>query len=176
MNDICIRRDDLARLIAGILAAKGVSEADAAMVARVLPRAKIRDVDGNAVVRLAELSEVHRSASRHAWAEGSAGLQLEDRTTTRFPLSSVQRQDHQTNENVFAFLEKHLSSTASSVSCCLDFEALGGEGGQGYRLRLLPLLGFDRVAKQRCHQDGCGIKTKFGNQHDGVPICDLSAT
>ena len=81
----------------------------------------------------------------------ACGLRLEDRTTTRFPLFSVQRQDHQTNENVFAFLEKHLSSTASRVSCCLDFEALGGEGGQGYCLRLLPLLGFDRVVQQRSH-------------------------
>jgi len=53
MTERRIHHDDLRRLIAGILAAKGMSAADAATVADVLVWANLRGVDGHGVVRLA---------------------------------------------------------------------------------------------------------------------------
>jgi ureidoglycolate dehydrogenase (NAD+) len=55
--DIRIHHEDLARLFAAILAAKGMSAADAATVADVLAWANIRGVDGHGAVRLASYLE-----------------------------------------------------------------------------------------------------------------------
>jgi ureidoglycolate dehydrogenase (NAD+) len=52
MADIRVPPDELARLLAAILAAKGMSAADAATVAEVLTWANIRGVDGHGAVRL----------------------------------------------------------------------------------------------------------------------------
>ena len=52
MTDIRVPPDELARLLAAILAAKGMSAADAATVAEVLTWANIRGVDGHGAVRL----------------------------------------------------------------------------------------------------------------------------
>jgi len=52
MANIRIRPDDLTRLFADILAAKGMSAADAATVADVLAWGNIRGVDGHGAVRL----------------------------------------------------------------------------------------------------------------------------
>jgi len=53
MADIRIHHEDLARLFAAILGAKGMGDADAATVADVLAWANIRGVDGHGAVRLA---------------------------------------------------------------------------------------------------------------------------
>ena len=52
MTDIRIRHDDLARFIAAILEAKGMSAEDAATVAEGLVWANLRGTDGHGVVRL----------------------------------------------------------------------------------------------------------------------------
>src|SRR5579864_6889650 len=52
MTDILIRHDDLARFIAAILGAKGMSAEDAATVAEGLVWANLRGTDGHGVVRL----------------------------------------------------------------------------------------------------------------------------
>ncbi len=52
MTDIRIPPDKLARLLAAILAAKGMSATDAATVAEVLTWANTRGVDGHGAVRL----------------------------------------------------------------------------------------------------------------------------
>jgi ureidoglycolate dehydrogenase (NAD+) len=52
MADIRIRHQDLTRLLADILAAKGMGAADAATVADVLAWANMRGVDGHGAVRL----------------------------------------------------------------------------------------------------------------------------
>jgi hypothetical protein len=52
MTEILIRHDDLARFIAAIFGAKGMSAEDAATVAEGLVLANLRGTDGHGVVRL----------------------------------------------------------------------------------------------------------------------------